>query len=312
VPLDPGNLTPEASLNRVRLVSGRRLALPPQIEGRTAGDLLSAAAVEGLGLQGQAERLAYLIATLKLGEPEARAARPEWDESYWRHWRGIERVYLAGGRASGALAEAVDRILRGPEVDCEVLLAPHPVGAPLIGAARSLAVDSETAYAFDFGGTAVKRGVVRFERGILISLRMLESLPSPQQSGDRSPGTIAAIVAGTIDATGDGPVTRTQVGVSIASYVRDDHPLDPPHAGYVALHGITNLGRWLETELWRRTGAEVTLRLLHDGTAAALSVSPAASSAVITLGTYLGIGFARSAAGRLAPLSTRFVVSEFG
>ncbi len=112
--LDPYNLTPEVSLNRVRLVSGPRLSLPAHLEGRTAQEVLSAEAVRALagestvadGLRlgdisnlrellqawlrsgGERERqtaqavfdehgsrLAYLIAVLRLGEAAARATR---------------------------------------------------------------------------------------------------------------------------------------------------------------------------------------------------------------------------------------------
>ena len=48
MPLDPDNLTPAASLNRVRLVSGPTLALPKHLEGRTAEEVLSANAIRCL------------------------------------------------------------------------------------------------------------------------------------------------------------------------------------------------------------------------------------------------------------------------
>jgi hypothetical protein len=294
VPLDPYNLTPEVSLNRVRLVSGAQLQLPPDLEGRAAGEVLSAAAVEGLSTEAQAERLVYLLATLKLGEAQVRAARPEWDDSHWEHWAGIERVYLAGGRATAELVDATGRRLRRFNLDIAVVLAPDPVSAPLIGAARSLGVTAGMAYVLDFGGTAVKRGIACFFKdGALAPLEVVDALPSPHLNNDRSPEAIARIIASTIEAPREGAIDSVQVGVSIASYVRDDHPLDPPHAGYVTLDGIDNLSRWLEREVGRRLGCRVTVRLLHDGTAAALSISPSPRTAVITLGTYLGIGFAR-------------------
>jgi hypothetical protein len=116
---------------------------------------------------------------------------------------------------------------------------------------------------------------------------------------------MAAIITGTI---GVSRVATVSVALSLASYVRDDHPLDSPHLSYVALEGIANLGRWLEAQLGPHVGAPVRVRLLHDGTAAALAVSPVPRAAVITLGTYLGVGFARATDDGLTPLSPGFEV----
>src|SRR5215212_1746695 len=49
--LDPAQLTPAASLNRVRFVEVPGLALPPDMLGRTAYELLSARALDDLSRQ---------------------------------------------------------------------------------------------------------------------------------------------------------------------------------------------------------------------------------------------------------------------
>ena len=130
--LDPARLTPTASLNRVRFVETADLALPPEMIGRSAYDLLSARALADLAREHPAarrpapdqhadplaaldrdaveavarrfgERLGWLLAVLRRGDAAHRAARPDWDESYWRHWAGISTVYLGGGLVSGRL-----------------------------------------------------------------------------------------------------------------------------------------------------------------------------------------------------------------
>jgi len=57
----------------------------------------------------------------------------------------------------------------------------------------------------------------------------------------------------------------------------------------------------LEDELGRRVSAElgrpITIKLLHDGTAAAATFAGERHTAVITVGTALGIGFPGEAAG---------------
>ena len=342
--LNPYNLTPAASLNRVRLVSSPRLKLPAHLEGRTAHEVLSAAAVQGLleataakrGLSMEhwghitdmlqtwrtspqedpreaaeaviaehGRRLASLIAVLKLGEPAARAARPEWDDTYWRHWAAIERVFLAGGLATPELALRTSRHLAGLGVACEVLVAPHAQFAPLVGAARLLDPRNDTAFVFDFGGTTVKRGIATRSAGRLTALQVLQPLPSPRSDGDRSVGALAAIVADTLRSHGLS-LHPAEICISIASYMRDNQPLEPPQAAYVDLSGIDNLGAWLANRLWVDLRVPVTVCLIHDGTASALGVSPSRRTAVITTGTHLGVGFAREDTKGLAPFATGF------
>ena len=347
--LDPYHLTPAASLNRVRLASGPELSLPPHLEGKAAGDVLRAEAVRVL-IRAAAERhglappsttsisgliyrwleskdaderlvarevvlehglrVASLIAVLKHGEPSARAARREWDYSYWRHWSAIESVFLCGGLATAQLTRATEAALHTFAVQCRVLTAPHALVAPLIGVARTVGLKVGTAFVFDFGGTWVKRAIARYEDTGLESLELLAALPSPQGSRGRSPQTVAGLIANTIDAASGGSGQLTEVAVSLASYVRDNHPLEPPAGGYVDVTGIENLGAWLSREVTQRTGRPARVRLVHDGTASALSVSPAENTAAITLGTYLGVGFAREDAEGLADLTRTFRVFE--
>ncbi len=130
------------------------------------------------------------------------------------------------------------------------------------------------AFVFDFGGTSVKCGIARYESGELASLRVLESLPSPQRVGDRAPQTLAAIIGDTIRSQGLLSGGAVDIAVSIASYVRGNHLLAPPHASYVDIDGIENLGAWLGDQLGALLGLAARVRLVHDGTASALSVSP--------------------------------------
>src|SRR4051794_36574098 len=105
-PLDPANLTPAASLNRLRFTELAGLDLPDGMVGWAAYALLSARAMASLtarhGIGDEAarrfgERLGWLLATLKRGDPASRSARPDWDDSYWRHWASVKTVYLGGG-----------------------------------------------------------------------------------------------------------------------------------------------------------------------------------------------------------------------
>ena len=89
-----------------------------------------------------ASRLAYLLATLKRGDAVNRAARPEWDESYWAHWANIKTVILGGGLASGILGGVAAQLTEEtilPSLDVHDLrIQPSTFGArlPLYGVAR--------------------------------------------------------------------------------------------------------------------------------------------------------------------------------
>ncbi|HMA33648.1 MAG TPA: hypothetical protein VKY74_04130 [Chloroflexia bacterium] len=72
---------------------------------------------------------------------------------------------------------------------------------------------------------------------------------------------------------------------------------------YAQLHTLTdNLGAWLAQQISRRIGRAVAVELVHDGTAAARAYAGAPRTAVIMLGTALGVGFAPEAPlGPVAP-----------
>ena len=102
--------------------------------------------------------------TLKRGDAVNRAARPEWDDSYWGYWAGIRQIWVGGGVLSGrlgplAVEAAAAMLVAGGVTDCTVTLAAQPGILPLLGAARAVPPGSATAAVLDFGGTAIKRGI---------------------------------------------------------------------------------------------------------------------------------------------------------
>ncbi len=200
--MDPQNLTANASLNRVRIVDLPGVRLEEEdIKGQFAFDLLSAMALtectreqvdrllppdtdlsqlpllldrcfesSSRAVREAAEsiarryghRLGYLIATLKRGDEINRRARPQWDDSYWRHWAGMRGIGLGGGLVSGHLGHRVvkyaqEALVSAYVYDCTVSLSLYPSLLPLIGAARSAPAESRAMLVFDFGGTFTKR-----------------------------------------------------------------------------------------------------------------------------------------------------------
>ncbi|MFN8637793.1 MAG: hypothetical protein U0893_28405 [Chloroflexota bacterium] len=331
--LDPANLTPAASLNRVRFTPLSGLPIPAGMVDWAAYALLSAKALSDLTTRhgGQeaarrfGERLGWLLVTLRLGDPASRAVREDWDDSYWRHWASITTVFLGGGVVSGDIgpdiAQHASQLLASCGMaDCAVSVAPWPEHLPLVGAARTVH-DSSSAVVLDFGGSFVKRAIAHYEDGHLAALRIVPRLPArlPELPGGAEPTSeqtqvlgaqIVATMADTwLGARSVYPELSTTIVSSIASYLRDGQPLARQGGTYASLLALSeNLSAWLSERISSRLGHEISVRLLHDGTAAAHAVAGAERTAVITLGTALGVGFAPAANDR--PLSPSFAVVE--
>jgi hypothetical protein len=363
--LDPARLTPAASLNRVRFVETTGLALPPDLLGRTAHELLSARALadlvrrhaDVLGPGGVSdtdalavldrslvdgppaaqdaveavarrfgERLGWLLAVLRRGDDAHRAARSDWDDTYWRHWAGLSTVYLGGGLVSGRLGprlveHAARTLAATGSTDCAIRLAPWPAHLPLIGAARvAPASSASTAVVLDFGHSFVKRASARYEDGALAALRLLP--PRPARWTEIAPGTdptaddtrrlgdflVATVAEAWRAARNDTGGVSPTVVASLASYLRDGQPLARQGGAYAYLLGLSdNLAGWLGERVSRAVGRPLAVSLLHDGTAAASALAGEAQAAVITLGTSLGVGFP-PASGPSRPLAPRFTV----
>lgn len=146
LPLDPNNLTPSASLNRLRIVDLPGIKIDPHVRGKTGYDLLSSNAcaqlvhvyTADLGLNNPHEsesvrflghclqsddtrirhaaekvgmqlgrHLGYLLAVLKRGDPVNRLERTDWDASYWKQWAELREVFLGGGIVQGRLGSLV-------------------------------------------------------------------------------------------------------------------------------------------------------------------------------------------------------------
>ena len=351
-PLDPQRLTPSVSLNRVRLVDLPGLAVDTNVKGKTGFDLVSAVALARLirqhagslqldpNLNDDALRLAldscfvspdatvraaadaigrrigrnlgYILLTLKRGDAVNRAARTEWDDSYWHHWGRIKRVWLGGGLVGGRLGpvardSALTIIGEANVGDYTLQISPHAPILPLVGAAAYAPPTCKTALVFDFGQTMIKRAWAVYEDGELTELHRLPSHPTgwteierasddPAQQATRFFGRMVSIIAATWHRAGMLP--GSPILTSVAAYVQDGHPMLAQGGAYGQLRHITD---HLQTELARRVGAHlgvgIDVLLIHDGTAAATTFAGTKNTAVITVGTAMGIGFPPPADG---------------
>ena len=284
---DRSALTGAASLNKLVLPDG-------PYRGRSGADLLSRDAVAALapeldplhlsdGLAARPEllvsvgqeigrRVAALVATLRRGPhaPETPHRTPERIRAL-EEWLDIDDVVLGGGLVGGpvgdvVLAEARTHLAAAPST--KVTVSPHAPWLGLIGAARSCGEGERLV--IDGGQTSIKPAVATVEDGELRCLRLLPPLPFDHADD------VASVLEGVL-ARHPGWVADEPVPCSIAAYVRDGRPTQD---GGNAYERLTDAPPALLDRLL----------LLHDGSAAWRGTGRSSSSAVIVLGTWLGVG----------------------
>jgi len=336
--LDPQHLTPDASINRAIITDDPAGNLSPHVRGRQAYDLVSTHALDqlldahrdALGLLPEdithahrqqfwerlrtqsapalqiatrlGENLGSLLLTLRRGDATSRAARPEWDESYWAYWAQISHIVLGGGLALPPLgphiATTATQLLKEHGYAFTIQIARLPLFLPLLGAARHAHADT---CVFDFGGTQVKRALACYEAGTLIQLADLGSLPHadalPRNPEMRVRALFEEMVALITQTLAEHNTPGAVIPISIASYIDQGHPMRAIDTGYYVLH---RLPAPLAVMLSERLGKRVVL--LHDGTAAAAAHAGLPNAAVIQIGTALGVGFPPPSTVGLAPL----------
>ena len=207
------------SLNRARLVELPGVAGVADLLGRSASELLSAAAVTGL-VRAAADRLALdpdapallrafdgcfddpatrpaalavagevgrrlgaLLLMLWQGDAANRAARPEWNAAHWAYWAAVQRVVAGGGLMAGRLGEAAVPAAGAflAAAGCPITIERSPYGdaIALVGLARHAPPDADHMLLFDFGHTAVKNGLATYRDGALVAVARRPSLPPP-------------------------------------------------------------------------------------------------------------------------------------
>jgi hypothetical protein len=247
--------------------------------------------------------------------------------AYTEYWRSIKTVVLGGGVMRGELGEVMRRacFARLLENGCARLAmggSRYSQVLPLIGAGRSVEGGSTWALVFDFGSTNVKRGVARYQDGALTALRVKTPLPTnglPDEISGTSDMAVAHRLADFMTriivedwraavATGESP--SNHIAASIACYLHDGQPL-PYGAGHASLRLLSdNAATYLSRSVSVAVDAPVRVELSHDGTTAARVFAGQPNTAVIMMGTWLGVGFAPEDASAFRPLAPDFTVSN--
>ncbi|HEV2759136.1 MAG TPA: hypothetical protein VGV86_06160 [Acidimicrobiales bacterium] len=237
-------------------------------------------------------RLGALLATLKDPRTPAQQGGTLVRRAYLEHWLGIERVWLGGGLLVGDGASDIvagaRQLLSLAGVVLDVRVGRAPAVLPLLGAARMLDRHDGRALVVDAGHSSIKGAVAVIEGAAVIALELLSPTPAPM-SGGRDPAEAALVSAVATFAAVLRSKGHRRVTVSVASYLDDGAPVDDDRSIYggVTPDGIRHL-------VAAATGEDMCVEFIHDGSASALGVADSRPSAVVTVGTWLGIGFTPS------------------
>ena len=253
-------------------------------------------------------RLGYLLASILLSTQGLSTPMVGWEKAYLNHWRTqIKHVTLGGGHANGMLGQRLCQAASQVLGVCglqqpELSVAGHPSILPLIGAARTIPPGNWRAAALaDFGGSFAKRALAGYgEDGALHSLQVLPAvsiayLTLEGQSAGLAQAMIS-ILADTIRRAGPQVSLAPQVICSVAAYLQEGRPVQ--YAGrnmgiYSWLNALAeDLPAWFSERVSSASGRQVDFVFAHDGDAAAAALAGQPHTAVVMLGSALGVGFA--------------------
>jgi hypothetical protein len=246
----------------------------------------------------------YLVLSLTRSYSTGLAIEDEWEREYRKHWGTIRTIVFGGGLLSGRLgARFTERLSdfwaaqKFPPMKFAV--APSSNLLALIGAGRSVEDGDKAVLAFDFGGSFVKRALFS------PYMTILRPLATPAVKDECNEDELRAVgqmlfdfMAGTIGMTwlkecdaGGRTISRV-IPVSVASYMYRGQPIERQGGPYSMLNRVSaDVSKAMSQAVSARVGTDVEIRLMHDGTAAAMGFAGLANAAVITLGSALGVGF---------------------
>lgn len=324
---DPQRLTSDASLQRV--VIGALPGVPADIAARPASDVCSRDALArlvldtpglpapehdrlgdqltelrsspdaatrklaGQVLRAYGSRLGALLATLKHSATPTQQGGTPVRRAYFEHWLGIERVWLGGGlltsAGAGDILAGAQHLLSRSGTVMELRVAQWPRVLPLLGAARLCEPHDGRALVADAGHSTIKTAVAVIDGGVLAALETLGARPAPRHGGGRAEASLVAALVAAAGALGRGPECQHRVVVSVASYIDGGSPVDDGRSIYGGI-APGRIGQSLAAAL----GEDMSVEFVHDGSASASGIADPGLSAVVTIGTWLGIGFTAS------------------
>ena len=290
-----------------------------------AADAVASAVAEEYG-----RRLGYLIASILLSPQGLTSPLVPWEAAYLEHWKTAVRcIVLGGGLSNGRFGQLAGPVVEGVLARCglpglSIRVAENPSFLPLIGAARHAPDGIEVGgtppqcmVVADFGGSRAKRGIAFYgPDGTLCRLRLLpsrdiEALTGPGKTAELA-GAMASLIGETIQKADPDTPLADKVVCSVAAYVEDGQPMRIDRGSYCWLHQISpDLKGWFSQQIGATCSKTVEVEFVHDCDMAACAFAGQPYTAVVMLGTALGVGFVPPGE-RCRPISSQFVVDHEG
>ena len=252
-------------------------------------------------------RLGMFLLLLKTGLPENRAVREDWNDEHWAYWANVETIYLVGGIANGRMCEYMLDVVKElfEKANVPMYNIVRNTNSSEIGAKGCLAQieqAGEVQLLFDFGQTMMKRLIaVRDEdeytliklpskKSINMDWYIEDELERRRQAEELHQYIVESILETYNEALQYGSI-GWEIVISIASYVKDGEIYDA-RSGYAKLCTLSdNYAGYLAASLELKLDRSVMVKLVHDGTAAALYYKGTKNAVCITAGTAFGVGF---------------------
>lgn len=248
-------------------------------------------------------RLGLILLTLKTGLRENRLARDDWNDKHWEYWSKVSNIILVGGLASGVLGryfkEQIQFVFDMAGVKpYNIILFDNGTYIGTMGCSMLVKNKNSRNIVFDFGQTNIKRSVVTLENGEVEDLNVLSSLPSKfmdlendYEKAAKLHKYLLSVIYNTFKECEKNAPLNNEIVISIASYTIGG-VLNDKRGGYAKLSLLCrNYAELLSDELSGSLHREVTVRLVHDGTANALYFKDYENSVCVSVGTAFGVGF---------------------
>ena len=223
---------------------------------------------------------------------------------------GMDDVILVGGLASGIFGDTMKECVK--EVFARAGVKPYNVltydnsqHVAVLGCASCIKQQDGVFVVMDLGQTNMKRSFVVKSGGEVIKLEKLETFPSkymewniPDKAEERRQAAelhryiVSAAEQAYREAesmTGCEP--GGEIVISVASYVVNGK-LNDNRSGYAKLCILgDNYAECLGYELSGRLRRNISVKLVHDGTAVALNFRSKKNTVCLSVGSYFGVGF---------------------
>jgi hypothetical protein len=264
--------------------------------------------------------LGFLLLTLHRGDKVNRDARSDWSPREWDQWHTIRQVYIGGGIVSGRLGDHVIENARqiisfnGYGEVIRVKKGTHPRMMAAIGATRYFPQETKQALCLDLGQTSVKSIVTHFESDIVTHVTQLPTHDvkwnwrnDPNAKNDIDPHDVVQFVTNELMDNWMTVVNKKirldrDIMICIAAYVQRGRLFG--NGIYAQMNILAEDVRiYLSRKLREQAGIDSNIHIIHDGTAAAAVHAGEKNSAVLVLGTAIGVGFVPESANQLRGLS---------